>query len=213
VYVYIYIYILYIYIYIGANCNYSESFCYINYSLYSCYTNVGYFFRGEMLVRILLSFYLPSLPTWHMTRLFFFFHFYYKTKSNCSHIQGKKFSYKFEPTMSPDSPLTLTLTLSLSPATDAPLSVSLATPHSLYLSPSEPMLSLSSDEPTISLRPQLRLRRQQTQLLAYSPRALSLSLSLSLSLQSLLQVRRLGISDFWRLGVNRTAHISGNEIL
>ena len=67
-------------------------------------------------------------------------------------------------------------------------SLSVSGNPTLALSPAEPTLSLSPDEPTIPLRPQLQLKRQQTQLLAYSPRALSL--------RSLLQVRRLGISDF-----------------
>jgi hypothetical protein len=50
----------------------------------------GIFFHGEMLVRILLSFYLPSLPTWHMTRLLFFFFIFIIKQNQIAHISRGK---------------------------------------------------------------------------------------------------------------------------
>ena len=123
-----------------------------------------------------------------MSSFFFFFHISSGRKTISSKIDPNL--NLPVPTLPSPSPF-LSLSgdrrcLSLSPALS--LSVSGKPTFPLSLSGRTHALSLSSDEPTISLRPQLLLRRRQTQLLAYSPRALSL--------RSLLQVRRLGISDF-----------------
>jgi hypothetical protein len=82
---------------------------------------------------------LPSLPMWHMPRIFF----NYKTKLNCSIYSSKNLNLP----ASPDSPLTapsLSLSLSLSPAINA-LSLCLRQPHT-------PFISLRQNSHSLSLR-------------------------------------------------------------